>query len=69
MLTMMMITTVRHLVEKQTKADRDYDTFKDTVSIPIRSTVAIEFQDGVPWAHGTIADTGNHRHNDRSYNM
>ena len=29
------------LVEKQTKADRDYDTFKDTVSIPIGSTVAV----------------------------
>ena len=35
--------------------------------IPIGSAVVVQREDGRLWTHGTVFDTGNHNHHDRSY--
>ena len=35
--------------------------------IPLRSTVVVQREDGRPWTHGTVVNTGDHNHHDRSY--
>ena len=49
------------------KYTRDNDTHKDSLSFLIRSTVAIQHEDGGPWMHGVIKGTNNSYHNWRSY--
>ena len=36
-------------------------------NIPIWSAVAVQCEHGGPWTHGTVVNTGNHNHHDRSY--
>ena len=38
------------------------DTSHVFVSIPIGSTVAVQWEDGGPFTHGTIVGKGNHNH-------
>ena len=37
--------------------------------IPIGSAVAVQWEDGGPWTHGTIVGTDNHNHHNRSYTI
>ena len=39
------------------------------LSIPIRSTVAVQWEDRGPWTHGTIIGKGDHNHHNRSYKI
>ena len=55
------------LVDRQYKNDND--TSPVFLYIPIRSAVAVQQEDGGPWTHGMIVDTGNHNHHDRSYTI
>ena len=55
------------LIKRQTKDDKSQGTPKNYVSIPIGSTVVVQWEDGGPWTHGTIEVKGNHNHHDRSY--
>ena len=32
----------------------------------IRSTVAVQLEDGGPWIHGTVVGKGDHNHNNKS---
>ena len=57
------------LLERETEADKNYDTLRNYISIPIASTSAFQRQDGRPWSHGTIMDKGDQIHNDQSYNV
>ena len=57
---------VRH---RQGKNDRSNDTSQVFVSIPIGSTVAVQWEDGELWTHGTIVGQGNHNHHNRSYEI
>ena len=54
---------------RQTKNDKDKDTSKNFVSLPLGSTVVVQCEDGGPWTHGTIEGKGNHNHHDRSYKI
>ena len=36
-------------------------------NIPIGSAVAVQCEDGGPWNHGSVVNTGSHNHHDRSY--
>ena len=42
------------ITKRQTKNDKDKDTSKKLVSIPIGSTVAVQWEDGGWWTHGTL---------------
>ena len=42
------------LVERQTKGDKNYDTFRNYISLQIGSTVVVHREDGDLWTHGTI---------------
>ena len=53
------------LIDRQGKNDND--TSPVFSNIPIGSAVAVQHEDGGPWTHGTVVDTGNHNHHDRSY--
>ena len=53
------------LVDRQGKNDND--TSPVFSNIPIGSAVAVQCEDSGPWTHGTVVDTGNHNHHDRSY--
>ena len=55
------------IIKRQTKNCKDKDTSKNVVSIPIVSTVAVQWEDGALWTHGTIEGKVNHNHRDRSY--
>ena len=55
------------LVDRQYKNDND--TSPVFSHIPIGSAVAVQQEDGGLWTHGTIVDTGNHNHHDRSYTI
>ena len=57
------------IMERQTKNDKDKDTYNNFVSLPIGSTVAAQHEDGAPWTHVTIEGKGNHNHHDRSYHI
>ena len=39
------------------------------VSIPIGSTVAVQWEDRGPWTHGMIVRKGNHNHHNQSYKI
>ena len=53
------------LVTRQKKNSNDNATALS--HIPLGSTVAIQREDGRPWTHGTVVNTGNDNHYDRSY--
>ena len=57
------------IIKRQTKNDKDKDTSKIFVSIPIGSTVAVQCEDGGPWTYGTIEGKGNQIHHDRLYHI
>ena len=38
-------------------------------SLPIGSTVVVQWEDGGPWIHGTIIGKGDHNHHNQSYNV
>ena len=57
------------IIKRQTKNDKDKDTSKTFVSIPIESTVAVQQKDGGLWTHGTIEEIGDHNHHDKSYHI
>ena len=42
------------LMERQAKADKDYDTSRNYNSIPVVSTGVVQSENGAPWTHGTI---------------
>ena len=46
---------------------KDIDSGKDPLSFPIWSTVAMQCEDGGPWAHGVIKEANNSDHKGRSY--
>ena len=39
------------------------------MSIPIRSTVVVDWEDGGPWTHGTIIGKGDHNHHNMVYKI
>ena len=43
------------------------DTQKDSISFPVRSTLAMQHEDGGPWAHGTTGEANSSDHRGRSY--
>ena len=55
----------RKLVDRQGKNDKD--TSPVFSNIPIGSAVAVQCEDGRPWTHVTVVNTGNHNHHNRSY--
>ena len=57
------------LMYRQGKNDPNNDTSQAFVSIPIGSTVAVQWEDGGPWTHGTIVGKGDHNHHNRSYKI
>ena len=57
------------ITKKQTKNDKDKDTSKDFVSIHIRTTVVVQWEDWGLWTHGMIEGKGNQNHHDRSYHI
>ena len=44
------------LIKRQTKDDRNQGTPRNYVSISLGSTVAVQWEDGGPWTHGTIEE-------------
>ena len=52
--------------QKTNKNDRNHDTFRSYTFIPIGSTVAIQWEVGGRWTHGTVVGKGDHNHK-RSY--
>ena len=57
----------KKLTYRQGKNDPNNDTSQVFVSIPIGSTVGVQWEDGGPWTHGTIVGRGDHNHYNRSY--
>ena len=55
------------LVDRQHKNDND--ALPLFAFIPIGSAVFVQWEDGEPWTHGTIAGTGDHSHNNNSYTI
>ena len=53
----------------QSKTDTNNDASQVFVSIPIGSTVAVQWEDGGLWTHGTIVGRGDHNHHNWSYNI
>ena len=47
------------LVQRQLKADKNCDTLRNYNYIPVGTSIAVQREDGGPWAHGTIVDKGN----------
>ena len=57
------------LVHRQCKNDTNNDASQVLASIPIRSTVVVQQEDGGPWTHGIVVGKGDHNHNNWSYNI
>ena len=57
------------LVNRQYRNEQGIDTSKNFVSLPIGSTVVVQWKDGGLWTHGSIQDKGNQNHHDRSYKI
>ena len=49
------------------KNDKNHDTPRIYASVPIGSTVVVQYEDGRLWAHGTVENKGDHNHNGRPY--
>ena len=54
----------KEIIKRQTKNDKDKDTSKNFVYLPIESTVVVPCED---W--GMIKGKGDHNHHDRSYHL
>ena len=59
----------KKLMQEQGKNDPNNNTSQVFLSIPMGSTVAVEWEDGAPWTHGTIVGKGNYIHHNRSYKI
>ena len=57
------------LVKKQTRNDKNYDAARNYDLFSIGSTVAVQWEEGWPWTHGTIVGIGDQQHNNRSYTI
>ena len=57
------------IIKRQMKDDKNKDTFKNYVSIPIGSTVVVQQENQGPWTHGTMEGKGDQNHHDRSYHI
>ena len=55
------------IIKRQTKNDKDKDTSKNVVSLPMGSTVVVQYKDGGPWTHGMIEGKCDCNHHNRSY--
>ena len=53
------------LMDRQVKADRNYDTLRNYKSIPIESTVVVQREDVGPCIHGIIEEKGESNYNGR----
>ena len=53
------------LIDRQHKNNNDASPI--FTSIPIGSAVVVQQEDGRPWTHGTVVDTGDHNHHDHVY--
>ena len=56
------------LMHRQSKNDSNNDASQVFASIPIGSTVVVQWEDGGLWTHGTVIGKGNHNHHNRLYN-
>ena len=56
-------------MHRQSKNDTNSDASQVFASIPIGSTVAVQWEDGGPWTHGMIVGRGKHNHHNWSYNI
>ena len=45
------------------------DTAVTFSCIPIGSAVAVQWEDGGPWPHGTVGGIGNHNYHNKSYQI
>ena len=59
----------KKLTHRQGKNDPNNYTSQVFVSIPIGSTVAVQWKDGGPWTYETIVGQGDHNLHNRSYKM
>ena len=59
----------KNLMHRQGKNGWHKDTSKIFTSIPMGSTVAVQWEDGGLSTHGTIIGKGNHNHHNRSYKI
>ena len=57
------------LIKIQTENDKNQDTPRNYVSIPIGSIVVVQHEDGGLWTLGTVEGIGDHNHHERSYNI
>ena len=56
------------IIKRQTKDDKNKETSKNYVSVPIGSTVGIWVY-GESWTHGTIEGKADQNHHDRSHHI
>ena len=56
-------------MHRQGKNDTNNEALQVFVSIPIGSTVAVQWEDRGPWTHGTIVGKGDHNHHNQSYKI
>ena len=54
-------------IHRQHKKGTNNDASPVFASIPIGSTIAVQWEDSGLWTHGTIVGKGDHRHHDWSY--
>ena len=57
------------LMHRQSKNDSNNDASQAFASIPIGSTVVVQWEDGAPWTHGMIIGKDNHNHHNRLYSI
>ena len=57
------------VIHRQHKNDTNNDASPVFASIPIGSTVVVQWEDGGPWTHGMIVGKGDHNHHDQSYTI
>ena len=49
--------------------NKNYNYTRSYELFSIESTVVVQQEGWVPWTHGTIVGTGDHKHNNRSYTI
>ena len=57
------------IIDRQSRNDKGDDTSKCFVSLPIQSTVVVQWEDRGAWIHGTIETKGDHNCHNRSYKI
>ena len=55
------------IIKRQTENDKD--TSKNFASLPMGSTVVVEWEDWGMWTHGTIKGKAKHNYHDRSFHI